>query len=443
MEKMKISYKQFKEKIIVTSAAEHVRVTNDMYKLAFKKFQKIIDPNIFLEKIGRSDVEVFRSQCINEGLQKASINNHHSILKRAFNKAIEWGYIDTSPFNEIPLYKNVQQKQDTLTKKELLTFFRSIKDMEILLIAISLYASQLKRGELLNLKWSDFNDAEKYFNYYSSLRKKVEICQINLTFAQALSVLFQLYGNKGKVFQRYKPDTITHKIKDAFKEAGNEFAKFKLSSLQRSFKQHQIMNSALIDFSKDNLELFKKFDLNIVKPHKVPDFIDSIDNPASFITNEMFRRVSERIEKAIIIFNPEFQDKLHAINTNLLSANSENLSNAVHSCRRMLKDTADILYPPTNEEKEIGNKKIQLKSNNYINRLIAFINENSNSKNYKNLIGSHLKFIGERLDSIANASQKGTHDAIPSQEEADRYVTYTYLIISDIVQLKIQGLNNV
>lgn len=47
-----------------------------------------------------------------------------------------------------------------------------------------------------------------------------------------------------------------------------------------------------------------------------------------------------------------------------------------------------------------------------------------------------MKYLGERLDSIFQAAQKGSHDVISSQDEADRYVIYTYLVVGDILQLK-------
>jgi len=81
------------------------------------------------------------------------------------------------------------------------------------------------------------------------------------------------------------------------------------------------------------------------------------------------------------------------------------------------------------------NKTIKLGQEQYINRLIAFIEDHGSSTRFKHLVGSHLNFIGERLDSIVQAAQKGTHDEIVSPQEADRYVIYTYMIIGDILAL--------
>ena len=121
---------------------------------------------------------------------------------------------------------------------------------------------------------------------------------------------------------------------------------------------------------------------------------------------------------------------------NLLSENNEDWSNAVHSCRRILQDLADEIYPATEDKKLANGKTIKLGVENYINRLIAYIDEHSSSKRFEEIVGSNLKYIGERLDSIFNAIQKGSHKIILTQDEADRYVIYTYLLVGDILKLK-------
>lgn len=73
---------------------------------------------------------------------------------------------------------------------------------------------------------------------------------------------------------------------------------------------------------------------------------------------------------------------------------------------------------------------------NYINRLICFVEDNSKSERFNELVGSHLEFIGNRLDSIYHAASKGSHTDITSREEADRCVVYTYMIVGDILSLR-------
>lgn len=124
----------------------------------------------------------------------------------------------------------------------------------------------------------------------------------------------------------------------------------------------------------------------------------------------------------------------------LKSDKPEQWSDAVHDCRRILKDLADALFPPRPQPrpKIIQGKKIEIKlcDEDYINRLICFIEDNSQSESFEEIVGSHLDFIGNRLDSIYHAASKGSHADITSREEADRYVVYTYMIVGDILSLR-------
>lgn len=159
----------------------------------------------------------------------------------------------------------------------------------------------------------------------------------------------------------------------------------------------------------------------------------------SSVANDIFERTRTKVDKKIGDVIPEAIKKFSAVYDNLVSENNEDWSNAVHSCRRILQDTADGVYPAREDKViEVGGKQrfIKLGADNYINRLIAYVEENSSSQRFEEIVGSHMKYLGERLDSIFQAAQKGSHDIIASQDEADRYVIYTYLVIGDILQLK-------
>jgi hypothetical protein len=159
----------------------------------------------------------------------------------------------------------------------------------------------------------------------------------------------------------------------------------------------------------------------------------------SGIAEDIFSRTRNRVTSAIGELVPESVQKLSAVHDNLRSENPEDWSNAVHSCRRILQDLADAIFP-SQEDRIINSggkqKTIKLGKDNYINRLITFVEDNSTSKRYQHIVGSHLGFLGDRLDSVFQAAQKGSHDTIVTKEEADRYVVYTYLIVGDILSLR-------
>lgn len=159
----------------------------------------------------------------------------------------------------------------------------------------------------------------------------------------------------------------------------------------------------------------------------------------SSVPAEVFERARDRVDKKLAEMVPETVKQFVSVYDNLKSNNPEDWSNAVHSCRRILQAVADVLYPPNpNGMTEIERKgqKIKIGSDNYINRLMVYVEDNSNSPRFQHIVGSHLRFLGDRLDAIYSAASKGSHTEIHTREEAERYVIYTYLLLGDILWFK-------
>jgi len=159
----------------------------------------------------------------------------------------------------------------------------------------------------------------------------------------------------------------------------------------------------------------------------------------SLTTGDSFSRIRSNVDSNIAELIPNSLKKFTAIYDNLESENSEDWSNAVHSCRRVLQDLADALYPSREDIKKKINGKdrtIKLGPDAYINRLIAYVEEHADSARFQDIVGSHMGFLGERLDSIFQAAQKGSHAEIVARSEADRYVVYTYMVVGDLMSLK-------
>lgn len=158
----------------------------------------------------------------------------------------------------------------------------------------------------------------------------------------------------------------------------------------------------------------------------------------SGIADDIFTRTRNKVDQRIGELIPDSVQKFTAVYENLLSENPENWSNAVHSCRRILQDLADVIFPPREDGViKIGDKEktVKLGKDNYINRIIAFVQEKASSERFEEIVGSNLTYLGDRLDSTFQASQKGSHANIVSRDEADRYVVYTYLLVGDVLSL--------
>ena len=152
------------------------------------------------------------------------------------------------------------------------------------------------------------------------------------------------------------------------------------------------------------------------------------------IVEDIFTESRMKVNQKLGEYCPKSIEKFVSVYENLSSDNPEDYANAVHSCRRILLDLADALYPPSDTPIQVNGKPIKIGADQYINRLIQYINSKSGSKTYNDVVGSDLSSIGMRLDAINDAVCKGTHTDI-TKEEAQRYIIHTYFLISDIISL--------
>ena len=159
----------------------------------------------------------------------------------------------------------------------------------------------------------------------------------------------------------------------------------------------------------------------------------------SSLAEDVFGRIRSRIDSSIGLAVPDAVRKLTSVHDNLVSDNPEDWSNAAHSCRRVLQDLADAVFPPQDKlaTRMVDGKQIEIRlgADQYINRLIAYIEDSSESGRFREIVGSHLRYMGHRLDALFEAAQKGSHSTV-TKEEADRCVVYTYLLVGDILSLR-------
>ena len=166
------------------------------------------------------------------------------------------------------------------------------------------------------------------------------------------------------------------------------------------------------------------------------NYVLKIYNKLSYgnIIEDTFTTARLLVDEKLISLCPNSIGKFVSVYQNMDSDNPEDWANAVHSCRRILVDLADALYPASDIPIGVNGHKIKVGQDQYINRLIQFIQSKSKSKTYCDVVGSDLSSIGNRLDAINDAVCKGTHTEI-EKDEATRYIIHVYLLISDIVSL--------
>jgi len=143
-----------------------------------------------------------------------------------------------------------------------------------------------------------------------------------------------------------------------------------------------------------------------------------------------FENVRNRVDGMISSLVPNAMPVLTTALENAQTDDPEQWKNAAKACRDLIKAAADTLRP---SGPDVG--KIKMGENNFVNRLVDWINENSKSVTKGSMIKSDLEYLGKRLDATTGSGNKGAHASV-SKEDASRFIVGTYILLGDILGLK-------
>lgn len=142
-----------------------------------------------------------------------------------------------------------------------------------------------------------------------------------------------------------------------------------------------------------------------------------------------FDIMKEAVDDKLVSLAPELGEKLMLAFEHVSAGREkERWSQALTSCRRLLEELANRLYPP---REEIMNGR-KLGKAEYINRLWAFMDEKIASEKNREVAKAHVDLVGGYLESTLGVTHKGVHSEV-SRLEAVRAVLHTYLVVADIL----------
>jgi hypothetical protein len=170
--------------------------------------------------------------------------------------------------------------------------------------------------------------------------------------------------------------------------------------------------------------------------NNVYDYVLNINLQLKFenITESIFQTTKERIDKELTKICPESMKKFVAAYERLKSANPEEWSQALSSCRNILKDFADYIFPATNTPYVCRDgKKISVTDDKYKNRLLAFIDQKYTS-NKRKLLMARTADLESRIHALNDILSQGTHgdDGLDSID-VNICVIDTYLLIGSLM----------
>ena len=153
------------------------------------------------------------------------------------------------------------------------------------------------------------------------------------------------------------------------------------------------------------------------------------------IAQSIFERRRAEVDGKLKDLCPRALEQFVSAYERLRSESGEDWSQALLSCRRIFKSFADAVFHARSEPHiDKGGEEHDVSADNYINRLIAFIEQRVSSDTFGVLVRSQVESLGLRLGAILDEAHKGIHAEV-TRQEADSTVLLTYLLLSDMVDL--------
>jgi len=161
----------------------------------------------------------------------------------------------------------------------------------------------------------------------------------------------------------------------------------------------------------------------------------------SSIHESIFSAYRQQVDRLLSEGAPELVEKFTAVYRRLRDAAdlhpdqeaSEELSQAITTCRRILKAVVDHVFPPTDQAASGGQS---LDDAHHRNRLVEFINQRSDSGSDRAMTSVMVTGLYERFRAVDTLSNKAVHAEI-ALEIANLCSLNTYVLCGEVLRLNL------
>lgn len=147
----------------------------------------------------------------------------------------------------------------------------------------------------------------------------------------------------------------------------------------------------------------------------------------SRMTENVFELYKSRIDPLLAETCADVFERIPSIAERLAEGDTEAISHALTSCRRMIDGFADAVYPPREGTIDLDGEPVELNARNTRARLVAYIRERTDSEHLR-------KKYRQSLNNLHNRVSAGVHDDV-SPAEAQSLFVETYLLLGQLLDL--------
>lgn len=172
-----------------------------------------------MNEVTRKQVQLFHNRLLADGLKPASADHYLKLMRRAFNLAVEWEMLESSPLTKLQLFNPDNRMENYLSPEQLdklVTVLRTAPPRTVCNAALFLLATGARLNEALRARWDQIDKETRVWKIPASNSKSKRIRSVPLNDA-AVEVLGQL-GTEGKYDNLFintktkKPLVNVHKV---------------------------------------------------------------------------------------------------------------------------------------------------------------------------------------------------------------------------------------
>ncbi|YCO43629.1 hypothetical protein HGG83_09755 [Thiopseudomonas denitrificans] len=162
---------------------------------------------------------------------------------------------------------------------------------------------------------------------------------------------------------------------------------------------------------------------------QIHNFVSEIYYEKEFdnLSESIFEKYKRDVDTLISAHCGNVLEQIPSVMSRLADGDTESISQALTTTRRIIDSFADSIFPPTDETINIGGNEVTLGANKHQNRINAFIHQKIESKSRKTKIRQNLSNLYDRVST-------GVHNDV-SAEEARALFLNTYLLLGEVLHI--------
>ena len=172
-----------------------------------------------LQNINPLLIEKYRAERLKIGVKKSTLNRELALIKKMFNLAMDWNLTTTNPALKVKSFpeKDNRTERILLKEEENRLLQESAEHLKpILIVALN---TGMRRGEILNLKWSQVDLLSKKIRVEKTKSGKIRFINLNTSLLELLSDLKKKNGKNEHVFFNHRTGERLTTVKTAFNAA--------------------------------------------------------------------------------------------------------------------------------------------------------------------------------------------------------------------------------